>query len=227
MKGVNRLDGETFVRFDLGQIVDFDAMRKSAKSVAMRFPAATDDQYPSFALNPEISEEGDVRERGRLKFSADSLDFFSEDGSAGVDASNRIRGVVLHDILAHVRVPEDLDDALENARISGVLTARQTQEAKELLSCRLAEAIPMGWFPDDPSKVMLEADIIDSDGQIYRPDRVVFKDDMVLVIDYKFGQHHNKYERQMKRYADILRRMGHPEVTAVLWYVQTGEYKVI
>jgi hypothetical protein len=31
----------------------------------------------------------------------------------------------------------------------------------------------------------------------------------------------------MKRYADILRRMGYSEVTAVLWYVQTGECKVI
>ena len=226
-KGVRKFEGESFVRFDLGDIVDFNALRKSDKPVAMPFPISDGDQYPSYALNPEGSEDEDVRERGRLKFSADSLDFFAEDGAAGVEASNRIRGVVLHDILAHVRVPQDLDAALENARIRGDLTAEQALEAKSLLEVRIAEAIPMGWFPEDPSKVLTETDIIDTDGQIYRPDRVVVDGDKVLVIDYKFGVHHSKYERQMKLYADIWRRMGYPEVTAFLWYVQTGDYKVI
>ena len=227
MPGVHRTGDETYVRFDLGEIVDFDAMRKAEKSVAMRFPVAEDGQYPSYALNPEISGEGDVRERGRLKFSADSLDFFSEEGTAGVEASNRIRGVVLHDILAHVKVPGDLATAVDSARVAGNLTAEQALEAKELLAGRLAEAMPMGWFPEDPSKVVVEQDIIDTDGQIYRPDRVVVEDGRAIIIDYKFGAHYNKYERQMKRYADIWRRMGYPDVTTYLWFVQTGEIKVI
>jgi ATP-dependent exoDNAse (exonuclease V) beta subunit len=227
MAGVRRSGDETFVRFDLGEMVDFNAMRKTEKAEAMRFPMADGGQYPSYALNPEISEDGDVRERGRLKFSADSLDFFSEDGTAGVEASNRIRGVVLHDILAHVKVPGDLDAAVEGARIAGSLTTEQAQQAREMLSTRLSEAVLMGWFPEDASQVYLERDVIDTDGQVYRPDRVVVRDGRVIIIDYKFGDHYNKYERQMKRYADIWRRMGHTEVTAVLWYVQKGEYKVI
>ena len=56
---------------------------------------------------------------------------------------------------------------------------------------------------------------------------VVIEDGKVLVIDYKFGRHHSKYERQMKTYSEIFRRMGYADVTAVLWYVQTGDYKVI
>jgi predicted RecB family nuclease len=74
---------------------------------------------------------------------------------------------------------------------------------------------------------MVETDIIDVDVQVYRPDRVVIDGGKVRVIDYKFGQHHKKYERQMETYSEIFRRMGHADVTAVLWYVQTGEYKVI
>ena len=227
MDDVGRTDGEDFVRFDVGKMVDFASMRKSDASGSGLFPSASEDQYPSYALNPEISDEGDVRERGRLKFSADSLDFFSEDGSAGVESSNRIKGVVLHDILAHVKRPSDLDRAVDDAVASGDLSADQAQEVRELLFGRIAEAQPLGWFPDDPSKVLVETDIIDTDGRIFRPDRVVVDGGKVVVIDYKFGIHHNKYERQMKRYADIWRRMGHQEVTAILWYVQTGEYKVV
>ena len=59
------------------------------------------------------------------------------------------------------------------------------------------------------------------------PCGTVIENGKVLVIDYKFGQHHTEYERQMKMYSAIFRRMGYADVTAVLWYVQTGMYKVI
>ena len=134
---------------------------------------------------------------------------------------------MLHDVLAKVVVTDDLDAALEAAYVCGDLTLEQSEQAKELLAGRLVEAKARGWFPDDSSKVMVETDIIDVDGQVYRPDRVVIEDGKVLVIDYKFGRHHSKYERQMKTYSEIFRRMGYADVTAVLWYVQTGDYKVI
>lgn len=217
MPDVRSTNGEGFVRFDVGEMVDFEALRKTELSGCLVFPAGADGWYPSYELNPGL----------RLRLSADAVDFFSEDGSAGVEASQRIKGVVLHDVLAHVVVPEDLDAAVDNACACGELTAEQALKAKELLRARLAEVKSLGWFPDDPSKVMLETDIIDVDGQVYRPDRVVIDNGKVLVIDYKFGQHHSKYEKQMKTYSDIFRRMGYSDVTAVLWYVQTGEYKVI
>jgi hypothetical protein len=163
----------------------------------------------------------------RLKLSADALDFFAEDGTAGVEASNRIRGIVFHDILADVKVPSDLEGAVDAACASGNLSYDQAAHVKEFLRGRIAEVENMGWFPDDPSKVMLETDIVDVDGHIYRPDRVVIDNGRVLVIDYKFGKHSDKYERQMRTYSEIFRRMGYAEVTAILWYVHTGKYKVI
>ena len=227
VQNIRKTADEGAVRFDIGSLVDFNEMRKSEETGYVRFPICGGDIYPSYALNTELSDEGDIRERGRLKFSADALDFFAEDGAAGVEASNRIKGVVLHDILAHIRVADDIDESVDNAVAAGELTAEQACRAKELLRTRIAQVQSLGWFPEEHAQVLLETDIIDSDGQVYRPDRVVIADDRVLVIDYKFGVHHNKYERQMKIYSDIWHRMGYAEVTAVLWYVQTGEYKVI
>ena len=68
-----------------------------------------------------------------------------------------------------------------------------------------------------------EVNVIDTDGQVLRPDRVVKDGGKVMIIDYKFGEHYPKYERQMTRYADVWRRMGYEDVSAWLWYVQTGE----
>lgn len=72
-------------------------------------------------------------ERGRLKFSADAIDFFSDEGEAGISASNRIRGVVLHDILARIDVPEDLERAVSEAVSNGEISSAEAVEIKELL----------------------------------------------------------------------------------------------
>ena len=210
-------------RFDAGEMVCFGEHRKHGNETAT-FDISGHDELPSIALNPQPGDsDEDVRERGRLKFTADALDFFSKDGETGVSASNRIKGVVLHDILAHVNVPEDLEGAVRQAVQAGELTGAEADEAYRLLSERIAAAAGRGWFPSDADRILNEASLIDTDGQICRPDRVVIADGKVIIIDYKFGEHHGIYERQLKKYAGIWSRLGYEDVTSYLWYVHTDE----
>ena len=210
-------------RFDAGEMVCFGEHRKHGNETAT-FDISGHDELPSIALNPQPGDsDEDVRERGRLKFTADALDFFSKDGETGVSASNRIKGVVLHDILAHVNVPEDLEGAVRQAVQAGELTGAEADEAYRLLSERIAAAAGRGWFPSDADRILNEASLIDTDGQICRPDRVVISDGKVIIIDYKFGEHHRIYERQLKKYAGIWSRLGYEDVTSYLWYVHTDE----
>ena len=210
-------------RFDAGEMVCFGEHRKHGNETAT-FDISGHDELPSIALNPQPGDsDEDVRERGRLKFTADALDFFSKDGETGVSASNRIKGVVLHDILAHVNVPEDLESAVRQAVQAGELTGSEADEAYGLLSERIAAAADRGWFPSDADRILNEASLIDTDGQMCRPDRVVIADGKVIIIDYKFGEHHRIYERQLKKYAGIWSRLGYEDVTSYLWYVHTDE----
>lgn len=212
------------VHFDVGEIVDFSAHRKSESGEPDAFPICFGDELPSIPLNPSEDASGeDVRERGRLKFSADSIDFFSEDGQAGIGASNRIRGVVLHDVLSMMKVPEDLDKAVNAFVESGDLTVQEGTEVCSLLKERLAQVSSRRWFDAADAEILNETSLIDSDGTVCRPDRVVIRDGHVVIIDYKFGEHRPIYERQMKKYAGIWNRMGYAHVEAFLWYVQNGE----
>lgn len=226
--GIRRSAEDGRLRFDLGEMVDFDMMRKRDLSEVTSFRPEPGSEYLSYPLNPDAGEEGnDVRERGRLKFSADSIDFFSDEGETGISASNRIRGVVLHDILARIDVPEDLESAVSEAVSNGEISVAEAAAVKELLTRRLAEAAPFGWFAPETGKVLKETDLMDEDGTICRPDRVTVNGGSVRIIDYKFGEHRRQYERQLRRYADIWRRMGYTDVKAVLWYVQTGEIQEV
>ena len=180
--------------------------------------------FHSWPLNaPDDHADAPVNERGRLKFSSDALDFFSEDGSAGVDASQRIKGIVLHDILSDVCVPEELDKAVDSAVISGSLSLENASQVKEILARGIESVMSEGWFPAQRSCVLNEMEITDVDGRVYRPDRVIRRGRKVIIVDYKFGEHHAKYERQLKSYADLWERMGYEVESASLWYVLTGD----
>jgi hypothetical protein len=123
--GAVRTDDEESFRFDLDNIMDFNKFRKSENDGLQDFEMAPGNEYPSIALNiGDGDPQADVRERGRLKYTADSIDFFSEEGEAGISASNRIKGVVLHDILSRIIVAEDL----ENTSMSIHECAKKNQE---------------------------------------------------------------------------------------------------
>lgn len=213
-------------RFSAGESIDFCGCHRDEKFGVSVFELS--DEYPSYPLNPEKGDAlEDVRERGRMKYTADSIDFFSTDGDAGIEASNRIRGVVLHDILSRVIIPSDLESAVAAMVGCGDLEPGQVSQVTQMLKAALKQGCGMGWFPEDRDRVMTEVSVMDTGGLVLRPDRVVKDGKKIMIVDYKFGEHRRGYERQMERYADVFRRMGYEDVEAYLWYVQTGEIKSV
>ncbi|MBR4739762.1 MAG: hypothetical protein IK074_01195, partial [Bacteroidales bacterium] len=163
----------------------------------------------------------------RLKFSPEAADYFGADGSVGLEASRRIRGTVLHDILSRVNVPEDLPAAVEAAIGTGELPASEQKATLALLKERMDSVQDKGWFSPD-ARVLSEAAIIGPDGREYRPDRVVIHPDgAVDIIDYKFGEPHPSYQRQVQRYMNLYRAMGHAAVSGWLWYLESGQVEQV
>ncbi len=211
--GYAKEEAEDKVSFSKGEIYNYSALERKADTVSELMPG-----YPSYPLNPSAEDEDtDVRERGRLKFSADSIDFFCDEARDEA----RLNGTVLHGILSEVVTLSDLPDAVRHAFEAGEIDAGQEEEYRNILARRVT-AHPE-WFPADDTEVLNETGLIDTDGQVYRPDRVLVKDGKVTVIDYKFGEKNRRYHRQVARYADIYRRMGYSEITPIIWYVLTDE----
>jgi len=157
---------------------------------------------------------------GRLTFSKDSTDFFDEEGKVGVAASNRLRGIVLHDIMSKVISISDLDSAVKEAVDDGRLSAGEAEDAAKLLKNAIKVGVEHGWFPEDASKVWNEVTLIDEVGEVHRADRVVeMGDHKLAVIDYKFGEEKSSHKKQVREYAELYRKMGY-EVAPYLWYVE-------
>ena len=82
------------------------------------------------------------------------------------------------------------------------------------------------WF-SGTYKVLNEAEIITPKGESYRPDRLMIKENQVIVIDYKFGQQkEEKYKRQVGNYLQLITQMGY-QATGFIVYATLGEIESV
>ena len=194
--------------YSAGKPYDFSQREKETGAAPLPFPG----EYPSIGLD------------GRLTPSQEADDFFGEDGSVGPEASPRLRGIVLHDILSQVVRPADLERAVRDAVRDGKLDAAGGDAARQLLGAGIA-AHPE-WFPEatDPDvRVLNERTLFDADGREFRPDRVVIRGREVTVVDFKFGGEAPSYRKQVERYARLWHELGYQVKGAYLWYVPDGK----
>ena len=78
------------------------------------------------------------------------------------------------------------------------------------------------WF-DGNYKLYNECEIIKpiNDGILVRrrPDRVIMRENEVIVIDFKFGKPIQDYAHKVQEYVDLLSDMGYKNVRGYLWYI--------
>ncbi len=196
-------------KFEIGDAIDYNQARKEEVDDSLSFDSA--EAYPSIPLND------------RLKVSLDSRDFFSEEGDTGVSASYRLKGIVMHDILSNLNNPEDLQNAVNQSFLKGDLSADEASQTYKFLSKRLETALSRGWFPGAEGRVLNESALIDIDGQIYRPDRVIISDGKISIVDYKTGKPKEEHVEQLRNYAKMWSRMGYENVSSYLWYLMSNQ----
>ncbi|HQV50652.1 MAG: UvrD-helicase domain-containing protein [Flavobacteriales bacterium] len=130
----------------------------------------------------------------------------------------RSYGNAIHELLARIATPDDLEIAFEEALAIGSITYEVAQELKIELSELLSSTELDPWFKKGLT-VRNEATIIVSNGRSQRPDRVVFDGDHVRILDIKTGQPSPDHHDQVRSYMGYLRELGHAKVEGALLYV--------
>ena len=128
------------------------------------------------------------------------------------------RGSLLHRIFEQIITEKDIKTAILNQYLQGYITENEQSELHQLIGNWLEQSEVKDWFSDGID-VLTEADIISPGTHSSRPDRIVFKDNKVTVIDYKFGQQVRKdHEQQVQEYCDLIKQMGYSDIHGVVWY---------
>lgn len=138
----------------------------------------------------------------------------------------RERGLILHDIMASIATPEDIDRAFVHAAASPEwreVSESQAEELRRVVEARVGAPEASQWF-SGYSRLMREREVMTDKGEIKRFDRVVWtKSGEIHLIDYKSGsQPPRRYLRQIKGYLSFFRSIGYPGVRAFLYYLDSG-----
>ena len=140
------------------------------------------------------------------------------------------QGQLLHTLFSCLKTEKDIPQALERLRSEGIIESNeQERQIRKLTEWALKHPKVKEWFSGTWNLYNECAIIYQENGELQtrRPDRVMIKDDQVIVVDFKFGKPQATYKQQVKEYMTLLNNMGYTHVRGYLWYVFNNELEEI
>ncbi len=145
------------------------------------------------------------------------------------DAQNRSvknTGKLVHEILASVIIEADIEKACSKSFIEGYITINERDEIMEKLGKSMLKPEIKRWF-DGSYKVLNERNLLSKEKQL-RPDRIMISGKEAVVADYKWGEiRQDKYNSQVRRYAEVLKKSGFEKVKGYIWYINLDEIEKV
>lgn len=142
------------------------------------------------------------------------------------ETANKIReGIVVHAAMELISSESEVALGLDRLSASGLLSGsqRKTVEAKVesiLSKTDINQWIESGWNPIRENEIF-------SQGEIYKPDLVLIKDEQAIVVDYKREQRSKKHQDQIKNYGQLLTSMNYQIEKLLLIYLDEFEVEEV
>ncbi len=161
----------------------------------------------------------------RLELRTGSERYFPDESTTAT-LSPRNYGIFMHRAFEHAHTRENIDAAIAEMELSAQLSRSEAALVREKIGKAFANPLVHSWFDGEWETVYNENDIIipGATSSTRRPDRVMIDGRRAVIVDYKFGMarlpHHS---RQIREYADLLHRMGHPQTEGYIWYVSLDD----
>lgn len=181
-----------------------------------------------FAINKAEETENDHDEvlltyhssawNEKLKISAESEQLWELDKNN----SERTYGNLLHELLAQLSDAEQIDGLLQSYFLQGKLSSDELAIIKLNLTKVLTHESLRPFYKEGLTSKR-EATLINQNGQILRPDLVVYFEDRCAVIDYKTGEKNESHHQQLYQYVNALEEMTELPIEAYLFYTSEEE----
>lgn len=132
------------------------------------------------------------------------------------------QGQLLHTLFSAIETTNDIDTALDRLLFEGVIKSHeQIEKLKKFVCNALSNPQVSKWYSGE-YRLFNECEIVYKENgmlQTRRPDRVMMKDNKVIVLDFKFGKQKPEYAKQVQGYMSLLASMGYTHIQGYLWYV--------
>ena len=131
-------------------------------------------------------------------------------------------GTLIHNILKQINEIKDLENALDSAVHKGLIAEVEKPAIKKEIEA-VFKIDGVAHLFSDFDELKNERSILRPNGQSYQPDRVVVKNNITYLIDYKTGEQNPAHEKQVTEYRNLLTQMGYQNIESYLLYIKSGE----
>jgi len=184
-------------------------------------PTRRSEKKESGSIQIKSYQFNDFSEKLKLRISSD--DFLIK-GEKSKSIKNT--GKIIHDILSEIETKDDIENACNKALRNGLINSQELPEIQNKLLNSIYSTNAHRWF-DGTYTVLNERSLLSKE-RILRPDRIMISEDEVIVVDYKTGEKKSdKYNWQVKRYAQTLKETGAKKVSGFLWYINLNEVEKV
>jgi hypothetical protein len=131
-------------------------------------------------------------------------------------------GNLVHLVLSQITTTDEIEFILQKFEADGIINVTEKDSIYSELKQFLSHPDVSTYFQPG-LKVKTEPEILLPTGKTYRPDRIIFNDTEITVIDFKTGKHENRHADQVRLYMGLLKEMGYANLTGVLLYIGNTE----
>jgi hypothetical protein len=129
------------------------------------------------------------------------------------------KGNLIHLIMSQIKTVDDIAFVFEDFLDSGKINKGQITELKLLVEAIVGHDQLKECFKPNLT-IYNEKDILTSQGEIVRPDRMVIdNNNQAVILDYKTGAEDIKHKKQLQTYQDVLEDMNFEVIKKILVYV--------
>ena len=129
------------------------------------------------------------------------------------------KGNLIHHIMSLIKTEDDIDFVFTSFINNGTITNDQALILKQIVF-DIVQHPKLKSFYQSENRIYNERDIISSNGNIHRLDRLVINaNNEAVIIDYKSGQETKKHEYQLNDYESILMEMNFKVIKKILVYI--------
>src|SRR5690606_5115045 len=130
----------------------------------------------------------------------------------------------------HTRFSRDWSSDVCSSDLRAIFTGLIAESEKEEYYEKVDSIVKypeLQMFFSNQGRVLSEIPLLKKNTKTLKPDRIVLIENKAYLLDYKTGEVHNKYDKQLETYADALEEMGYTVVKKLLVYIQQDDIKII
>jgi len=128
-------------------------------------------------------------------------------------------GNLVHEVLSFIQHKADVATALQKALENGLIASTQKATVEQSILA-IVNHPELSDFFDEKNTVFNEQTIIQKQGELVKPDRMVLKNNQeMFLLDYKTGKYQPQHQQQLLNYQQAIEQMGYSVTKKALIYI--------